>query len=100
MIILETDQLRTPDEKILDKDWAGEFQLFCAVYTDHPVTLQIRDPEDPDSQWIDAQFNGKKIQLTAVGEVLDVKLARNFEYQLVTETAGAKVHLAKHNVHG
>ena len=99
MVILESDQRKMPEDQILGKEWAGQFQLFCSIYTDHPVTMQIRDPDDPDSDWIDAKFNGKTIQLTAAGEVLDIKLARNFDYQLVTETAGAKVHIAKHNVH-
>ena len=96
MIILESDQTRTPDEKRLDKEWAGEFQLLCTVYTSHPVKMQVR----PDNgEWLDAKFNGETIQLTGVGEVLDIKIARNFEYQLVTETAGAEVHIAKHNIH-
>ena len=96
MIILESDQTRTPDAKRLDKEWAGEFQLLCTVYTAHPVKMQVR----PDTgEWLDAKFNGEPIQLTGVGEVLDIKIARNFEYQLVTETAGAEVHIAKHNIH-
>lgn len=97
MIILGTDQLRTPDEKVLGKEWAGEFQLLCTVYTSHPVKMQIRAS---NGEWIDAKFNEKQIQLTGAGEVLDIKLARNFDYQLVTETAGAEVHIAKHNIHG
>lgn len=100
MIILKSDQAKTPEDQILGKDWEGQFQLFCSVYTDHPVTMQIRDPDDPDSDWIDAKFNGKAIQLTGAGEVLDIKLARGFDYQLVTGTAGAKVHITKHNAHG
>ena len=59
----------------------------------------MRDPDDPDSDWIDAKLNGKTIQLKEAGEVIDVKLARDFDYQLVTETAGAKVHIARHNIH-
>lgn len=97
MVILESDQRKTPDEKILGKDWSGEFQLLCAVYTAHPVKMQVR-PQN--GTWIDAKFNGNTIQLTEAGEVLDIKLVRDFEYQLVTKTAGAEVHIAKHNAHG
>lgn len=96
MIILESDQISTHEDNILDKDWVGEYQLLCTVYSSHPVKMQVRIP---NGEWIDAQFNGKQIQLTGVGEVLDIKLARNFEYQLVTDTAGAEVHIAKHNIH-
>lgn len=96
MIILETDQTATHEDKILNKDWAGEFQLLCTVYTSYPVKMQVRVP---NGTWIDAKFNGTTIQLTEAGEVLDIKLARDFEYQLVTDTAGAEVHIAKHNIH-
>lgn len=91
MIILESNQTN----KVLDKQWAGEFQLLCTAYTSHPVKLQVRVHS---GEWMDAKFNAKDIQLTAQGEVLDIKLARDFEYQLVTETSGAEVHIAKHNV--
>lgn len=97
MIILKSDQTHTPDDKTLDKGWAGDFQLLCTAYTSHPVKVQIR--ESDDGEWLDAKFNGKPIQLTGVGEVLDIKLTRNFMYRLVTGTAGAAVHIAKHNVY-
>ena len=53
MIILESDQTQTPDEKRLDKEWAGEFQLLCTVYTSHPVKMQVR-PDNGD--WLDAEI--------------------------------------------
>ena len=98
MIILESDQTQTPQNKILDKQWAGEFQLLCTAYTSHPVNMQVRDPDVGDS-WINAKFNGKQIQLSGEGEVLDIKIARNFDYRLITGTAGAAVSIAKHDIY-
>lgn len=96
MIILESKQTQTPENKVLDKQWAGEFQLLCTAYTSHPVKLQVRIHS---GEWMNAKFNGKEIQLAGQGEVLDIKLTRDFVYRLVTDTPGAEVHIAKHNVH-
>ena len=96
--ILATDQTETPDDQILGKDWAGEYQLLCTTYASDEVVLQVR-PAGTDT-WITAKFNGREIKLTAVGDVLDVRLVRDYEYQLSTENAGAEVVIAKHNVHG
>ena len=95
--ILAITETKTSDTKILDKGWAGEFQVLCTTYADDPVKMQIREPGD---EWMDAKFNGNQIQLTGKGEVIDVKLARDFDYQLVTANPGARVVIAKHNVHG
>ena len=96
--ILATDQTETPDEQILGKDWAGEYQLLCTTYASDEVVLQVR-PNGTET-WNTAKFNGREIKLTGVGEVLDVRLVRDYEYQLSTENAGAEVVIAKHNVHG
>ena len=40
--------------------------------------MQIREE---DGEWMDAKFNGNQIQLTGKGEVIDVKLARDYDYQ-------------------
>lgn len=94
MILLEPDQ---PKTKILGKEWSGEFQIACEAYTSHPVRLQFR--VRPDKDWRDAKYKGTNIQLAGLGEVLDIKLTRNFDYRLVTNTPGAEVHIAKHDIH-
>ena len=96
--ILATDQTETPDDQILGKDWAGEYQLLCTTYASDEVVLQVR-PNGTDT-WITAKFNGRDIKLIAAGDVLDVRLIRDYEYQLSTANAGAEVVIAKHNVHG
>ena len=96
--ILATDQTETPDTHILGKDWAGEYQLLCTTYAAAAVVLQVR-PRGVET-WNTATFNGREIKLTAVGDVLDVRLVRDYEYRLITATAGAEVVIAKHNVHG
>ena len=95
--ILAITETKTSNTKILDKRWAGEFQLLCTTYAADPVKMQIREE---DGEWMDAKFNGNQIQLTGKGEVIDVKLARDYDYQLVTANPGARVVIAKHNVHG
>ena len=96
--ILATDQTETPDDKILGKNWTGEYQLLCTTYAADAVVLQVR-PRGTDT-WNTAKFNGTAIKLTAVGEVLDVRLVRDYEYRLSTANAGAEVVIAKHDVHG
>ena len=95
-VILDITEEESSDDRILDRAWYGEFQLACTVYASDPVKLQFRDPGET---WIDARFNGSVIQLEAAGDVLDVKLVRDRDYRLVTDTAGAKVSIAKHNIH-
>ena len=96
--ILAIDQTETPDEQILGKDWAGEYQLLCTTYAADEVVLQVR-PRGTET-WNTAKFNGQEIKLTAAGDVLDIRLVRDYEYQLSTENAGAEVVIAKHDVHG
>ena len=98
--ILATDQTETPEDQILDENWYGEFQLHCRVYASDEVFLQSNDPDDPDTEWINANFNGVDIKFSKVGSVFDVKLARDMHYRLYTTNAGAKVVIAKHDVHG
>ena len=95
--ILATDQTETPDDQILGRDWAGEYQLLCTTYAADEVFLQVRAP---GGTWLNAKFNGNDIKLTAAGDVLDVRLVRDYEYQLTTANAGAEVVIAKHNIHG
>ena len=96
--ILATDQTETPDDQILGRDWAGEYQLLCTTYAADEVVLQVR-PKGTET-WNTAKFNGNDIKLTAAGDVLDVRLVRDYEYQLTTANAGAEVVIAKHNIHG
>ena len=97
-VILATNQTETPDEQILGKDWAGEYQLLCTTYAADEVFLQVR--VRGTETWINAKFNGQEIKLTGVGDVLDIRLVRDYEYQLSTANAGAEVVIAKHNIHG
>ena len=96
--LLATDQTETPDAHILGKDWAGEYQLLCTTYAEDEVVLQVR-PRGTET-WRTAKFNGKTIQLAGVGEVLDLRLVRDYEYRLMTENAGAEVVIAKHDIYG
>jgi len=96
--ILPSTETRTSDTQILGKDWAGEYQLLCTTYASDEVVLQVR-PRGTTT-WNIAKFNGREIKLTAAGEVLDVRLVRDYEYRLMTATAGAEVVIAKHDVHG
>ena len=98
--ILDTDQQETPEADILDENWYGEFQLHCRVYASDEVFLQANDPDDPDTGWIHANFNGVDIKFSKVGAVFDVKLVKNMQYRLYTANPGAKVVIAKHDVHG
>ena len=96
--ILATDQTETPDAHILGKDWAGEYQLLCTTYASAEVVLQVR-PRGTQT-WNTARFNRTEMKLTAAGDVLDIRLMRDYEYRLMTATAGAEVVIAKHDVHG
>lgn len=96
--ILATDQTETPDEQILGKDWAGEYQLLCTTYASDEVVLQVRPRGTPS--WSTAKYNGSDIKFTAVGDIFDVKLVRDYEYRLQTANIGAEVVIAKHNIHG
>lgn len=96
--ILATDQTQTPDDQILGKDWAGEYQMLCTTYAADEVVLQVR-PRGTSS-WHTAKYNGNDISWSAVGDIFDVKLVRDYEYRLLTANAGAEVVIAKHNIHG
>ena len=95
--ILAADQEQTPKADILGKAWYGEFQLLCTTYASDEVVMQVRVP---GGTWNNAKFNGRDIKLTAAGEVLDVKLVKDYEYQLMTANDGAEVFIAKHDPHG
>ena len=96
-IILSSTETHTPDDQILDKDWAGKYQFLCTTYAADEVILQVR-PRGTET-WLTAKFNGNDIKLTAAGDVLDVTLVRDYEYRLITENAGAEVVIAKHNIY-
>ena len=96
-VLLKTDQTATPEADILGTDWYGEYQLLCTTYGTAEVILQVRVP---DGDWINARYDGTEIKLTAAGDTLDVKLVKSYEYQLITETAGAEVYIAAHDPHG
>ena len=96
--LLATDQTETPDDQILGKDWAGEYQLLCTIYAADEVVLQVR-PRDTTT-WNTAKRNGQAIKLAAAGDVIDVRLLRDYEYRLMTATAGAEVVIAKHDIYG
>jgi len=97
-VILSSTETETPENQILGKDWAGEYQLLCTTYASDEVVLQVR-PRGT-SAWHTAKYNGNDIKFTAVGDIFDVKLVRDYEYRLLTENAGAEVVIAKHNIHG
>lgn len=96
-VILKTDQTETHENDILGTDWYGEYQLLCTTYDAAEVTLQVRLP---DGTWQNARYDGNEIKLTGVGDTLDVKLAKSYEYRLSTATAGAEVYIAAHDPHG
>ena len=97
--ILTSDDTKS---RTLGKDWYGMYQIACMVYTDHPVKLEFRNPEHADrgETWITARHNGTEIVFKAAGDVFDFRFVRGFDYQLVTETAGAEIDLDKHDPHG
>lgn len=97
--ILTADDTKS---RLLDKDWCGKYQIACMVYTEHPVKLQFRNPEHSDrgETWITARYNGTEIIFQAAGDVFDFRFVRGFDYQLVTETAGAEIDIDKHDPHG
>lgn len=96
MILLQPTETATPDDRILGKEWAGYYQLLCTVYTSHRVRLQARGE---NGVWLDASVNGVLIELKRAGDVADVRLVRNTDYRLWTETAGAEVEINKHNLY-
>ena len=90
------------ESEILGKDWYGEYQIACMVYTEHPVKLQFRNPDHPTrgDTWITARHNDTEIVFKAAGDVFDFVFVRDFDYQFTTDTAGAEIDLGKHNPHG
>ena len=94
-ILEKTD---TTEARVLDKDWAGYYQLLCTAYAGEPVILQVRE-RDGDPTWLNAMFNGEVIQLDALGAVLDVRFTRDYDYKLTTAVAGSEVKIAKHNLY-
>ena len=57
--------------------------------------LSSRSIREPDGTWQTAKFADKEIQLQSAGEVLDIRLAKDYDYRLTTKTAGAEVLIAK-----
>ena len=96
-IILKTDQTATHKDDILGEHWYGEYQLVCSAYASDPVKMQVRPP---GKDWMNARFNGQEIQLTAQGDVVDVRLTKAYDYKLVTANAGAEVFIDSHEPHG
>ena len=95
--VLGATQTETPAAEILGKAWAGEYQLLCTDYGTAPVTLEVRPRGS--TTWRTASFNGTDIQLTKAGATLDIRLVRDYDYRLVTSTAGAVVVIAKHDIY-
>ena len=93
--ILATDQVETPDDDILGKAWHGDFQIVCTVYASDPVIFQFR----VEKQWINANFNNTDIQLKKKGAVLDVTLAYDVDYRVITANAGAEVFISRIDPH-
>ena len=92
--ILKTTQT---ESEVLDTDWYGEYQIVCTVYASDPVKLQFLRPGS--TTWITARYNNTEIQLSSVGDVLDVKLTKGYDYRLHTENEGAEVFIDKHDPH-
>lgn len=97
-VILESNQTETHESKILGRDWAGEHQMLCTAYGSDEVFLQVR-PSGTQT-WNTARFNNTPIKFAAVGDVFDIRLVRDYEYQLMTANPGAEVVIAKHDVYG
>ena len=93
--ILATDQDQTPDPDILGKAWYGDFQLYCTAYASDPATLQMRI----EKEWITVNFNNTDIQLKKKGAVLDVTLAYDIDYRVITANAGAEVFISRIDPH-
>ena len=93
--ILAADQDQTPDPDILGKAWHGDFQLYCTVYASDPATLQMRI----EKEWITVNFNNTDIQLKKKGAVLDVTLAYDIDYRVITANAGAEVFISRIDPH-
>ena len=93
--ILATDQDQTPEADILGRDWHGDFQIVCTAYGSDPVKFQIR----VEKEWIDVNFNKTDIELTKKGAVLDVTLAYDVDYRVVTANPGAEVFISRIDPH-
>ena len=93
--ILAADQDQTPDPDILGKAWHGDFQLYCTVYASDPAMLQFRI----EKEWITVNFNNTDIQLKKKGAVLDVTLAYDIDYRVITANAGAEVFISRIDPH-
>ena len=61
----------------------------------NPVKLQIR----VEKEWIAVNFNKTDIELTKKGAVLDVTLAHDLDYRVVTANPGAEVFISKIDPH-
>ena len=96
--ILNSDK---EESRILGKDWYGKYQIACMVYTGHPVKLEFRNPDHSTrgGTWITARFNGTEIVFNAAGDVFDFVFVRDFDYRLITDTAGAEIDVGKHDPH-
>ena len=102
-IALSKTQTNTTANPIFGKDWAGEYQLLCTAYASDEVFLQVRprvSEGETQLTWQNAKFNGNAIKFTGVGEVFDLRFVRDYEYRLMTATAGAEVVIAKHDIYG
>ena len=102
--ILAKTQTKTPADAILDERWEGDYQIFCAAYSENtqPVKLQQRVPTQnirPETGWVNAKFDGNDIELTAAGDTIIVTLTRGYEYRLRTEVKGAEVYIDKVDSH-
>ena len=95
--LLSTTDTATPDSDVIKNAW-GEYQLYCKTYGTAAVKFQIRLNGESDSDWNTAVFNGNDIELTAAGEVLDIRLVQGYEYRLSTATAGAVVYISPYTV--
>ena len=93
--ILATDQVETPEADILGKHWYGDFQIYCTAYASDPATFQMRI----EKEWITVNFNKSDIELTKKGAVLDVTLAYDVDYRVITANPGAEVFISRIDPH-
>ncbi len=95
-VILKSDKTETEDSDILGTDSYGEYQLTCSVAGAAPAKLQIRPP---DGTFNTVRYNGEEVELSEVGDTFDLKATREFEYRLITATAGVEIWIDKHDPH-
>ena len=87
--ILSPTETVTPQDKEICCTFSGVYVLICVKYTNTPILVQTKRPDDP--KWYDAEFDGTPIQITQQAESLNLPIVPFCAYRVKTETAGAEV---------